>query len=147
VRAVLQRVTEAQVSVAGSVVARIGSGLVALVGVEAGDEEATADRMARDIARIRIFSDPDGRMNLSIKEISGSVLLVSQFTLIADTRKGRRPSFIHAADPELAAPLLERLARSLEEEGVSVGQGRFGANMQVEIHNDGPVTIVLDTAT
>lgn len=143
-RIVLQRVSEASVSVEGEVVGAIGRGYALLVGVREGDEEAQAAWLAQKIAGLRVFEDDEGKMNLSVLDVGGSALVVSQFTLLADTRKGRRPSFIHAAQPEVAEPLVERFAELLEKEGVPVEMGVFGAHMLVEIHNDGPVTIILE---
>lgn len=145
-RVVLQRVTQGRVSVGGQSVAEIGSGLVLLVGVGPDDGEAQARQLAEKIAHLRIFEDPAGKMNLSILEAGGEALVVSQFTLYADTRKGRRPSFTGAAAPELARPLVERLAELLRELGVPSRSGEFGAHMLVEIANDGPVTIWLEAS-
>ena len=145
-RVVLQRVTQGRVSVGGQSVAEIGPGLVLLVGVGPEDGEAQARQLAEKIAHLRIFEDPAGKMNLSILEAGGEALVVSQFTLYADTRKGRRPSFTGAAAPELARPLVERLAELLRELGVPARSGEFGAHMLVEIANDGPVTIWLDSS-
>jgi D-aminoacyl-tRNA deacylase len=145
-RVVLQRVTQGRVSVDGQSVAEIGPGLVLLVGVGLADGETQALQLAEKIAHLRIFEDPAGKMNLSILEAGGQALVVSQFTLYADTRKGRRPSFTDAAAPELARPLVERLAELLRELGVPSRTGEFGAHMLVEIANDGPVTIWLESA-
>jgi D-tyrosyl-tRNA(Tyr) deacylase len=125
--------------------AEIGQGLVVLLGVAAGDTAEDAQKLARKTAELRIFSDADGRFNLSLLDVGGKALVVSQFTLLADTRKGRRPSFTRAAPPEEAEPLVEAFATALRETGVEVGMGRFGARMLVEIHNQGPVTILLDS--
>ena len=144
-RVVLQRAARASVSVAGEVVGEIGHGLVALVGVAEGDTEAEADALAAKTASLRIFSDADGRFNESLLDVGGSALVVSQFTLHADVRKGRRPSFVAAARPEVAEPLVERYAEGLIAAGVPVEQGRFGAEMQVELVNDGPFTVILDS--
>jgi len=144
VRAVVQRVRDAAVSVDGDVVASCGVGLVILLGVAAGDDEASADRLAGKIARLRIFENTDGRFDLSVLDVRGEALVVSQFTLIADTTKGNRPSFTAAAEPVLAERLYERFCDVLEREGVPVARGVFGARMQVTLTNDGPVTIVLD---
>jgi len=146
VRAVLQRVTEACVSTDGAEIARIGAGLLALVGVGGDDTEQDADYMAGKIAAMRIFEDADGRMNLSAGDIGGSILLVSQFTLYGDCRKGRRPSFTSAADPARAEALYERLAEGIRSRGLAVETGRFQAMMQVALVNDGPVTLLLDSA-
>jgi D-aminoacyl-tRNA deacylase len=145
-RVVLQRVTQGRVSVDGQSVAEIGPGLVLLVGVGPADGETQARQLAEKIAHLRIFEDQAGKMNLSILEAGGQALVVSQFTLYADTRKGRRPSFTGAAAPELARPLVERLAELLRELGVPSRTGEFGAHMLVEIANDGPVTIWLESA-
>ncbi len=144
-RVVLQRVTHASVRVDGEVVGAIGPGILALAGVARGDTEADADRLAHKIAHLRIFRDGERKMNRSVVEAGGAVLLVSQFTLHADARKGRRPSFERAAPPETAVPLLDRLHRAIEAQGVHVETGRFGAMMEVELLNDGPVTILLDS--
>ncbi|HTZ04955.1 MAG TPA: D-aminoacyl-tRNA deacylase [Gaiellaceae bacterium] len=143
-RAVVQRVRDARVSIEGSVAGEIGPGLCVLVGVAAGDGEEAAARLARKIARLRVFPDDEGRFDLSLLDTGGSALVVSQFTLIADTAKGNRPSFSGAARPEQAEPLVERVAAGLRALGVPVETGVFGAHMVVELANDGPVTIVLD---
>jgi D-aminoacyl-tRNA deacylase len=145
VRAVVQRVRQASVGVDGDVVAEIGPGVVVLLGVARGDTAADADRLAGKIAKLRIFENDEGRFDRSLLDVVGEALVVSQFTLIADTRKGNRPSFTDAADPELAEPLYDHLCAFLEEAGVRVSRGVFGARMQVSLVNDGPVTIVLDT--
>ncbi len=144
-RAVLQRVARATVSVDGDVVARIGPGLCILLGVGQGDTEAEAEELARKTAQLRIFRDEAGLFNRSILEVGGEALVVSQFTLYADCRRGRRPSFTEAARPEVAEPLVEHFCRALRAAGVPTRSGIFGAMMRVEIHNDGPVTIVLDS--
>lgn len=143
-RAVVQRVTHGKVSVDGRAVAEIGSGLVILLGIGPGDDEAKASALARKISMLRIFGDDEGKMNRSCIDIGGQAIVVSQFTLYADTRKGNRPSFIEAALPEIARPLCNLFAQLLTEAGVPAQQGEFGAHMQVEIENDGPVTIVFD---
>ncbi len=143
-RALLQRVASASVTVEGKTVAKIGRGLVILLGVGHADSEAQARFLAEKIAALRIFEDPQGKTNLSIQDVGGQAIVVSQFTLYADTRKGRRPSFTDAAPPELAAPLVERFAALLAEQGIPTQTGVFGAHMLVEIHNDGPVTIWLE---
>lgn len=143
-RAVVQRVREASVTVDGAVVGSCGSGLVVLLGVATGDAGETADRLAGKVARLRIFEDADGRFDRSLLDVGGEALVVSQFTLIADTRKGNRPSFTDAAPPEVAEPVYERFCAALEAEGVPVARGVFGARMEVSLVNDGPVTIVLD---
>jgi D-tyrosyl-tRNA(Tyr) deacylase len=144
-RAVVQRVQEAAVSVDDVVVGRCGPGLLVLLGVATGDVGETADRLARKVAQLRIFEDEDGRFDRSLLDIDGEALVVSQFTLVADTRKGTRPSFTDAAPPETAEPLYERFCAALEALGVQVSRGVFGARMEVSLVNDGPVTIVLDT--
>jgi D-tyrosyl-tRNA(Tyr) deacylase len=141
---VLQRVTSASVSVGDQRVGTIGSGLVILVGVAAGDTEHEARWLANKAAGLRIFEDDQGKMNLSVLDVGGAALVISQFTLYADARKGRRPSFTNAAPPEIAEPLVQRFAAFLGDEGVPVEMGVFGAYMQVEIHNDGPVTLILE---
>ena len=144
-RAVVQRVTRAEVRVEGVVVGSIGAGLAILLGVGKDDGEAEADRLAARLARLRIFPDDDGRFDRSLLECGGAALVVSQFTLYGDTAKGNRPSFSGAADPALAEPLYERVCAQLKAEGVGcVERGRFGAHMQVELVNDGPVTIVVE---
>ena len=124
--------------------ARIDTGLVILLGVENDDDDKKADFLAKKIANLRIFNDENGKMNLSVKDIKGSTIVVSQFTLMADTRKGNRPSFIKAAPPEKASPLIDYFIRSLKSQGIETGSGEFGAEMLVKIHNDGPVTILID---
>ncbi len=145
VRALLQRSSGASVAVGGDVVGRIESGLVVLLGVGPADDEATADALARRITELRIFRDAEGRTNSSLIEVGGAVLLVSQFTLFADTRRGRRPGFTGAAPPEQAERLYERVATALRGLGVTVATGRFGDEMAVQLTNDGPFTIWLDT--
>lgn len=144
-RAVVQRVTRAQVRVDGDVIGAIEAGLLVLVGVGVDDNEDDAISLARKIVSLRIFRDDEGNMNRDVTEIGGSVLVISQFTLHGDVRKGRRPSFIAAARPELAEPLYERVVTELGRQGVTTATGRFGATMAVELVNDGPVTILLDT--
>jgi D-tyrosyl-tRNA(Tyr) deacylase len=146
VRALLQRTTGARVRVDDEVVGEIRTGLVILLGVGPEDGEAVADELARKAAELRIFRDDDGRTNRSLLDIGGDALVVSQFTLYADTRRGRRPGFTGAAAPELAERLYLRFAESLRGLGVTVATGRFGAEMAVELVNDGPFTIWLDTA-
>jgi D-tyrosyl-tRNA(Tyr) deacylase len=143
-RALIQRVSSGAVSVAGAEIARIGRGLVVLLGVGPQDGEAQAAYLAEKIAALRIFEDPEGKMNLSLLDVRGEAIVVSQFTLYADTEKGRRPSFVRAAPPELAEPLVARFVELLRAQGVPAQTGRFGSEMQVEIHNDGPVTIWLE---
>jgi D-tyrosyl-tRNA(Tyr) deacylase len=144
-RAVLQRVSRASVSVDGAEVSSIGPGLLLLVGVGHGDTVAEADQLAAKIVGLRIFRDEAGKTNLDLSAVGGQVLVVSQFTLYADTRRGRRPSFTAAADPERAAELVERLATAIERNGVRVGRGVFGAEMAIDLLNDGPFTVWLDT--
>ena len=143
-RAVIQRVRDARVSVEGRVAGEIGAGLCVLLGVAEGDGEGQAARLAGKVARLRIFPDEDGRFDRSILDVGGAVLVVSQFTLIAHTAKGNRPSFAEAAPPDHAEPLYERFCDELRALGAPVETGMFGAKMEVEIVNDGPVTIVLD---
>ena len=145
-RALLQRTSGARVRVDDAVVGEVGAGLVVLLGVGPADDEATADALARRVTELRIFDDPDGRTNLSLLDVGGEVLVVSQFTLYADTRRGRRPGFTGAAPPEQAERLYLRFAAALRALGVRVATGRFGAVMAVELVNDGPFTIWLDTA-
>jgi D-tyrosyl-tRNA(Tyr) deacylase len=145
-RAVIQRVRKGRVSVAGQMLGEIGPGLVILLGVGHGDGRTEADRLAAKIATLRIFADAEGKTNLSILDVDGEALLISQFTLYADCRKGRRPSFIDAALPDVAAPLVDHFAGQLRQAGIRrVETGEFGAFMLVEIHNDGPFTILLDS--
>jgi len=144
-KALLQRVTEASVSVDREKVAEIGPGLVALVGVAQEDSECDAQYLADKTVNLRIFSDKEGKFNLSLLDVGGELLAVSQFTLLADTRKGRRPSFIQAAPPAEAEALFDRFAESARVMGLRVSTGRFQQHMLVEIHNDGPVTILLDS--
>jgi D-tyrosyl-tRNA(Tyr) deacylase len=145
VRALLQRTTGARVRVGGSVVGEVGRGLVVLLGVGPADDEAVADSLARRVMELRIFDDDAGRTNLSLTDVGGAALVVSQFTLYADTRRGRRPGFTGAAAPELANRLYLRFAATLRELGVGVATGRFGEVMEVDLINDGPFTIWLDT--
>ena len=145
-RALLQRTTGARVRVAGNVIGEIDRGLVVLLGVGPEDDEATADAVARRVTELRIFDDEAGRTNLSLIDVGGAVLVVSQFTLYADTRRGRRPGFTGAAAPELAERLYVRFAEALGGLGITVATGRFGAVMAVELVNDGPFTIWLDSA-
>ena len=143
-RAVVQRVREARVTVDGGTVGEIGAGLCVLVGVAEGDGEAAAERLAGKVARLRVFENEDGKFDRSLLDTGGAALVVSQFTLIADTAKGNRPSFSHAAVPAEAEPLVERFAAALRDLGVPVETGVFGARMTVELANEGPVTILLD---
>ncbi len=144
-RAVVQRVERAKVTVDREVVGEIGHGLVVLLGVKEGDTAEEAESLSEKVANLRIFSDQGGKFNLSLFDVGGSALVVSQFTLYGDARKGRRPSFTRAAAPEVAAPLVERFANHLRTLGIQVAEGEFQANMLVEIHNQGPVTLILDT--
>ena len=144
-RAVIQRVTRASVTVEGRVAGEIGAGLLVLLGVNRTDNPESAAYLAEKIANLRIFSDEAGKMNLSLLDVGGSALLVSQFTLYGDTRGGRRPSYIQAAPPEQASRLYEEFVRSIRALGVPVQTGVFQAHMQVELVNDGPVTILLDS--
>ena len=143
-RAVVQRVQRASVVVGGETVSDIGPGLVVLLGVAASDSSSECDRLAGKVARLRIFEDDDGRLDRSLVDVAGEAMVVSQFTLVADTRKGTRPSFADAAAPDLAEPLYERFCEALRELGVPVQTGVFGARMEVSLVNDGPVTVVLD---
>jgi len=143
-RVVIQRVQEGKVLVAGETIAEIGKGLVILVGIGPDDDQSQAKYLAEKIATLRIFPDDEGKTNLSCLDVGGEALVVSQFTLYADTRKGRRPSFINAAPPEIAEPLVEQFAQMLREQGVPTQMGQFGAEMMVEIHNHGPVTIWIE---
>jgi len=144
-RAVVQRVKKGSVSIEGKVVGEIGKGLVILLGVKSGDTEADAKFLADKCVNLRIFADAAGKFNLSALDISGELLAISQFTLYADTRKGRRPSFIEAAPPEISEPLYKKFIVYLQESGLRVASGEFGAMMLVEIYNDGPVTIILES--
>jgi len=143
-KAVIQRVSRASVTVDGRLISRIGTGLLVLLGVEEGDTRENALAMAKKTAAMRIFRDENDKMNLSVRDCAGEAIVVSQFTLCADTRKGNRPSFIGAAAPEIAAPLVDLFAESMREQGVPTQQGLFGADMKVELLNDGPVTILLE---
>ena len=143
-RALLQRVSQASVTVDGQVISSIGHGLLILLGVGHNDGEAQAAFLAEKIATLRIFEDEAGKTNLSVLDVKGAAIVVSQFTLYADARKGRRPSFTDAALPEVAAPLVERFVELLRGHGVPTQTGQFGAHMEVEIHNNGPVTVWLE---
>lgn len=144
-RAVVQRVTEADVRVNGETVGSIGRGFLALIGVETGDTEADRRYIAEKVPNLRVFEDENGKMNLSLKDVAGEILAVSQFTLLGDARGGRRPSFITAARPETANPMYEALVKEWREQGIRVDTGVFGADMKVSLLNDGPVTILLDS--
>lgn len=145
-RALLQRVTRGRVQVDGQTVGEIGPGFVILVGVTHDDGTSDVDRLAEKIAHLRVFNDAAGKMNRSALDTGAAMLIISQFTLYADARKGRRPGYSQAAPPDVAAPLIDMLGQRLQTRGVShIETGQFGADMQVEIHNDGPVTILLDT--
>jgi D-tyrosyl-tRNA(Tyr) deacylase len=144
VRAVVQRVRGARVTVHAETVGEIGAGLCILLGVADDDDREAAERLAGKVARLRIFEDEQGKFDRSLLDTGGAALVVSQFTLVADTAKGNRPSFTHAARPAVAEPIFERFCAALEGEGVDVARGSFGARMLVELANDGPVTIVLD---
>ena len=144
-KAVVQRVSRAQVSVDNKIIGIIGGGLVALIGIAAGDEQADIDYLLNKVINLRVFADTEGKFNLSLLDTGGALLLISQFTLIADTRKGRRPSFTGAAPPDLAEKLFDDFVAEAKKAGVAVATGRFQAHMQVELVNDGPVTIMLDS--
>ncbi len=144
-RAVVQRVSRASVTVDNRPVASIGRGLLVLLGVARGDGATDAEYLARRVIGLRVFDDETGKMNLAVKDVDGEIMLVSQFTLCADTRKGNRPSFVGAAPPEEARPVIARVAELVREAGINCPEGRFGAHMVVELVNDGPVTIVFDT--
>jgi D-tyrosyl-tRNA(Tyr) deacylase len=144
VRIVLQRVARSAVSVDGAVVASIGEGLLLLVGIEPTDGEKDIDASVDKVANLRVFADADGRMNRSVLDVGGSALVVSQFTLLGDIHKGRRPSFTGAAPPEMAEPMVGLFARALSQTGVDTQTGVFGARMEVDLVNDGPVTLVLE---
>ncbi len=143
-RVLIQRVSKASVAVNGQVISRIGKGLLILLGIGHGDGNEQASFLAEKVANLRIFEDDQGKTNLSVLDVKGEAIVVSQFTLYADARKGRRPSFIDAALPEVAAPLVDRFVELLASHGVPTQTGKFGEHMQVEIHNDGPVTIWLE---
>jgi len=145
VRAVVQRAAEASVAVDGETIGRIGRGLVVFLGVETGDEEADAAYMAEKVLGLRCFEDASSKFNLSVQEVGGGLLVISQFTLHGDCRKGRRPSFTMAARPEQAVPLYESVVRRLAVSGLEVATGSFGAHMDVQVMNDGPVTLLIDS--
>lgn len=144
-RVVVQRVTRAKVTVEGEIVGEIDMGYLALVGVETGDTDDDMRYGVEKLIGLRVFEDSEGKMNRSVSDIGGSILLVSQFTLLGDARHGRRPSFSNAARPEVAAPMIDRMADAIAGRGIPVAKGVFGADMQVELVNDGPVTILLDS--
>ena len=144
-RAVLQRVRQARVLMDGEVIGQIGPGLLILLGVQRSDTPVQAQWLADKVVGLRIFNDADGKMNRDVAEIGGGVLVVSQFTLYGDCRKGRRPSFVDAAPPEIAIPLYEAFVDAVKAHGVPTATGRFGADMQVELVNDGPVTLIVDS--
>ena len=143
-KALLQRVSYATVTVDEAIVGQIGLGFCILLGVTHSDTKAEAEWMAKKIAGLRLFEDKAGKMNLGLNDVGGSVLVVSQFTLYGDARKGRRPSFTNAAPPEIAEPLVDYFVEQVRQQGITVATGVFGAMMQVEIHNDGPVTLMLE---
>ncbi|MDG4652073.1 D-aminoacyl-tRNA deacylase [Chryseobacterium arthrosphaerae] len=144
---VIQRVSEASVKVDGKIVGEIGKGLMLLVGIDENDEKPDADWLVQKVLNLRIFGDEDGKLNLSVKDISGEVLCISQFTLIADYKKGNRPSFIKAAKPDKAVPLFDYFKEEIAKSGLKTESGIFGADMKVSLINDGPVTIVMDSIT
>ena len=144
-RAVVQRVTESSVTVDGAITGSIGKGLMVLIGVEDGDTEKDAEYIAKKVSALRVFDDEDGVMNLSVQDIGGEILAVSQFTLLGDVRKGNRPSYFTAAGPEEADALYRKVIDLIKEKGIHVEEGVFQAEMMVRIHNDGPVTILLES--
>ncbi|HEY4976474.1 MAG TPA: D-aminoacyl-tRNA deacylase [Gaiellaceae bacterium] len=144
-RAVVQRVARAHVLEDGRLLGEVAGGFCVLLGIARGDDEKVAENLAKKLARLRIFPDDEGRFSHTLKDVGGSALVVSQFTLLGDTKKGNRPSFSDAAPGDVAEPLYERFCDTLRAEGVGVATGRFGALMQVELVNDGPVTIILDS--
>ncbi|PQA91684.1 D-tyrosyl-tRNA(Tyr) deacylase [Chryseobacterium shigense] len=144
---VIQRVSEASVKVEGQIVGEIGKGLMLLTGIDENDEKADADWLVQKILNLRIFGDEDDKLNLSVKDISGEILCISQFTLIADYKKGNRPSFIKAAKPDKAIPLFDYFKEEIAKSGLKTESGIFGADMKVSLINDGPVTIVMDSIT
>lgn len=144
---VIQRVSEAHVKVDGKIVGEIGKGLMLLVGIDENDEKTDADWLVQKILNLRIFGDEDDKLNLSVKDISGEILCISQFTLIADYKKGNRPSFIKAAKPDKAVPLFDYFKEEMAKSGLKTESGIFGADMKVSLINDGPVTIVMDSIT
>ncbi|MCR2032853.1 D-aminoacyl-tRNA deacylase [Anaerofustis stercorihominis] len=146
-KAVVQRVKSSKVTINGKIVGNIDKGFNVLFGAEGNDTKKDADYLARKISNLRVFEDENGKMNLSIKDIDGQMLIISQFTLIADTKKGNRPSFVNAMEPKEANELYDYFMKKIEEEGISVKRGIFGEDMLVDIVNDGPVTILFDTKT
>lgn len=146
-KAVIQRVSEASVKVDDQIVGEIGKGLMLLIGIDENDEKADADWLIQKILNLRIFGDENDKLNLSVKDISGEILCISQFTLIADYKKGNRPSFIKAAKPEKAVPLFKYFKEEIAKSGLKIEKGIFGADMKVSLINDGPVTIVMDSIT
>ena len=146
-RVVIQRVSEASVKVDGKIVGEIGKGFMLLIGIDEQDEKTDADWLIQKIINLRIFSDPDGKMNLSVKDIFGEILCISQFTLVADYKKGNRPSFIKAAKPDKAIPLFDYFKEEISKSGLKTECGIFGADMKVSLLNDGPVTILMDSKT
>ena len=144
---VIQRVSEANVKVDGKIVGEIGKGLMLLVGVDENDEKTDADWLVQKVLNLRIFGDEEGKLNLSVKDISGEILCISQFTLIADYKKGNRPSFIKAAKPDKAIPLFDYFKEEIAQSGLKTESGIFGADMKVSLINDGPVTIAMDSVT
>ena len=146
-KAVIQRVSEASVKVDGKIVGEIGKGLMLLIGIDEQDEKTDADWLIQKIINLRIFSDSDGKMNLSVKDIFGEILCISQFTLVADYKKGNRPSFIKAAKPDKAIPLFDYFKEEISKSGLKTECGIFGADMKVSLLNDGPVTILMDSKT
>lgn len=146
-KTVIQRVSESNVQVDGKMVGQIETGLMLLIGIEENDEKADADWLVQKILNLRIFGDEDGKLNLSVKDINGEILCISQFTLIADYKKGNRPSFIKAARPEKAIPLFEYFKEEIAKSGLKTESGIFGADMKVSLVNDGPVTIVMDSVS
>ena len=143
-RVLIQRVTEASVSIDGAIVGKIGKGMLILLGVKVGDTQAEADFLADKCLGLRIFSDAEGKMNLALNDVQGEILVVSQFTLYGDARKGRRPSYIEAAQPPVSEPLYEYFVEKLRQSGIKVETGRFGADMAVSLINDGPVTLIIE---
>ncbi len=146
-KSVIQRVSEANVKVDGKIAGEIGKGLMLLVGIDENDEKADAEWLVQKVLNLRVFGDEDGKLNLSVKDISGEILCISQFTLIADYKKGNRPSFIKAAKPDKAVPLFDYFKEELAKSGLKTASGIFGADMKVSLINDGPVTIVMDSIT